>query len=646
MAENQIVWSPSKELIEKSNVKRFMDKHGIKDYKELVERSIQDIEWFWDAVVKDLNIEWFKPYEKVLDTSRGIQWAKWFLGGKINVAHNCLDRHAKSHRRNKVACIFEGEDGSVRKLTYWNLYVETNKVANALKAIGIKKGDAVGIYMPMVPEIIVAAFACAKIGAIFIPIFSGYGPEAVASRLSDCEAKALFTADGFFRRGSKVNMKDCVDSAVEKCPTIKNVIVFKRLGIDIPWKKGRDLWWDDFISGQSRECKTEWIDSEDPLFIAYTSGTTGRPKGAVHVHGGFLVKIAEEVAYPCDLKDEDILFWVTDMGWIMGPWEIVGAGALGGTILFYEGAPDYPSPDRLWSIVEKHGVTILGVSPTLVRALIRRGDEWVKKHDLSTLRIIGSTGEPWDPESWTWYFKNVGGGRCPVINISGGTEVVCFLQPLPIAPLKPCTLQGPALGMDIDVFDENGKPVRGVDGELVAKKPWPSMTRGLWKDPERFIETYWSRWPNVWVHGDWAYVDEDGFWFLHGRSDDVLKIAGKRVGPAEIESALTPHPAVSEAAAIGVPHEIKGEEAMCFVVLKPGYAPTDELREELKSQVANLLGKPLKPGDVKFVKDLPKTRSAKILRRLIKLRFLGKELPKDLSSVMNPEALEEISKAV
>ncbi len=640
----EIIWAPSRELAEKSNIRRFMKRHQIESYEELVQRSL-DIEWFWDAVVKDLGLEFFEPYKRVLDESRGAAWAKWFVGGQINLAHNCLDRHARGPSKKKYALAWEGEEGAVRRITYEELSAETNRLANALKELGIQKGDAVGIFMAMVPEIVAAFLAIAKIGAILVPIFSGFGAEAVATRLQDCQAKLLITADGFWRKGRAVAMKAVADEAVARSPSIKNLIVLKRLGLDVPWVRGRDLWWHDLIAKQSDKCASQPMDSEDPFMIIYTSGTTGRPKGSVHVHGGFLVKIAEEVAYQTDLQGGDVLYWVTDMGWIMGPWEVVGGLALGGTIFLYEGAPDHPGPDRLFSLVERHTISILGVSPTLIRALMRYGEEPLKKHDLSSLRILGSTGEPWNPDPYLWCFQNVGGGRCPIINLSGGTEVgACFLSPLPITELKPCTLRGPALGMDVDVFDEKGRPVRGQVGELVCKRPWPGMTRGLWKDPKRYLETYWSRFEGVWTHGDWAYVDEDGFWFLQGRSDDTIKIAGKRLGPAEVESVLVAHPAVAESAAIGVPHELKGEAIWCYVVLRPGREPSESLRRELRQLAAEKLGKSFMPEQIKFVKELPKTRNAKILRRAIRAIALGGD-PGDLSNLENPQALEEIRRA-
>ncbi|MCS6936177.1 MAG: AMP-binding protein [Candidatus Bipolaricaulota bacterium] len=642
----KFAWTPTREYIEQSNVWRFMQKHQIKDYQELIQRSTQEIEWFWDAIVKELQIEFFKPYERVLDVSAGIAWAKWFVGGKINIAHNCVEKHARS-RPDKIALIWEGEDGSVRRVTYRELGEQTNRLAYLLQELGIVKGDRVGIFMPMVPETVVAMMACAKLGAIFTPIFSGFGAQAVAARLNDCEAKLLLTAESFSRKGAHIEMGQIAREAAKLCPTVKDILEFAGSQVrrhTSPEFGGAETY--DLANLRTRELPTEQTDSEDPFMIIYTSGTTGRPKGAVHVHGGFLVKIAQEVAHQVDLQDRDLLYWVTDMGWIMGPWEVVGGLALGGTVFLYEGAPDYPSAERLWAMVERHKISILGISPTLIRALMKFGTEPVRRHDLSSLRILASTGEPWNPDPWLWFFENVGQRRCPIINLSGGTEVgACFLSPLPITPLKPCALVGPALGMEIDVFDSEGKPLRGGVGELVCKKPWPGMTRGIWKDPERYIQTYWSRWPNVWVHGDWASIDEDGLWYLHGRSDDTIKIAGKRLGPAEIESILVGHPAVAESAAIGVPHELKGEAIWCYAVLRPGYEPSDALRRELRERVIEALGKAFAPEQIKFVRELPKTRNAKILRRAIRAKALGQE-PGDLSNLENPQALEEIARAV
>ncbi|PNX49142.1 MAG: AMP-dependent synthetase [Thermoplasmata archaeon M9B1D] len=642
---SDIVWKPNEDYIENANITRFMRKYNIKDYDELIKKSTDDIAWFWDAVIKDLNIEFYKLYTRVYDDSKGIQWTKWFLNGKINIVYNILDRHAKSCKKDNIAIIWENEQGDTRKLTYEELYKEVNKFANALKSIGVQKGDRVGIYMPMVPEIVIGFIAAMKIGAISIPIFSGFGGHALGSRLDIAGAKVLLTADGSVRRGKQYNIKNEADKAVEDASSLEHVIVFKRLGNEIIWNK-KDIWWHEITENQSDECETEIMDSEDNAMIIFSSGTTGKPKGTVHTHGGAITQIAKELGYAFDVKEDSVFFWLTDIGWMMGPWMIIGVQTFGGAFVIYEGAPNYPQPDRLWQLIERQKITHLGISPTAVRLLMKYGNEWPKKHDLSSLKFLGSTGEPWDPDSWNWFFEKIGKRKLPIINISGGTEIVgCFLSPLPITELKPCTLRGPGLGMDIDVFDDDGKPIRGAMGHLVAKKPAPSMTRGFWNEPERYMETYWSRWPNVWYHGDWAKIDEDGFWSLHGRSDDTIKIAGRRTGPAEIEAALIEHPAVSEAATIGVPDEIKGEDIVSFVVLKPGFNPSEELREELKVQVVRVMGKTLKPRDIKFVADLPKTRSAKIVRRIIKATFLGKDVS-DISSVENPNAIEEIKNAI
>jgi acetyl-CoA synthetase len=643
---SDIVFRPSPEMVEQANITRFMRKHGIETYEELIETAARDNDWFWDAVTEDLGIEWFELYHTVRDSSAGVPWTKWYLGGKLNIAHNVLDRHALGERGDKTALVWEGELGLVRELTFKELHSETNRCANALEALGVSKGETVALFMPMVPETVIALLACFKVGAICIPIFSGYAPPAVSQRLDNAKVKVLFTADGSYRRGKPIAIKSRADEAVAVSPSVEHVIVVRRSGIDVPWTEGKDHWWHELIAEQDDEYETKVMESEDVALIIYTSGTTGMPKGTVHTHAGTLVQVSKEVGYFFDVKDQDLFFWLSDIGWMMGPWMIIGAYHHGTSIFIFEGAPNYPGPDRLWDMVERHGITILGISPTAIRMLMRSGEKPVRSHDLSSLRILGSTGEPWDTDSWTWFFKNIGGSRCPIINISGGTDIVgCFLAPLPICDLKPTTLSGPGVGMAIDCWDEEGESVRGEVGYLVATKPAPSMTRGLWGDPERYIEAYWNRWPDVWDHGDWAYIDKDGFWFLRGRADDTIKVAGRRIGPSEIESALMDHPGVAEAAAIGVPHEIKGEGIMAFVVLKADYEPSEELRDTLKDQVASVLGKVDRPEDVRFVGDLPKTRSAKIVRRVIKRRFLGETELGDLSSIENPDAIEEIARS-
>ena len=639
------MWRPSPEVVERANVTRLMRAHGIATEEELIERSTSDVEWFWDAAIRDLGLEFYEPYTSILDTSRGVEWATWFGGGSVNLAHNCVDRWAE-RTPDATAIVWEGEEGTTRRVSYRELREASDRLANGLVALGVRSLDAVGIFLPPTPEAVVAVMACSKLGAVWLPLFSGFGADAVAKRLEDAEATVLITADGFPRRGKVVPMKETADEAVDAGGSLRHVIVVDRLGrTDAPWDPRRDIRWDDLLASNADRFETARLDPEHPLFIAYTSGTTGTPKGAVHVHGGFLVKIAEEVAYQTDVGPGDLLFWFADLGWIMGPWEIVGATALGATVFLYDGAPNFPGPDRLWSMAERHGITHLGVSPTLVRALIPSGEEPVHSHDLSSLRILASTGEPWNPEPYRWFFEEVGKGRLPIINLSGGTEVgACFLSPHPISPLEPCSLRGPALGMDVAVFRPDGTVAEaGEVGELVCRTPWPSMTRGLRGDPERYLDAYWRRFPGVWCHGDWASIDEDGQWFLHGRSDDTMNVAGKRLGPAEVESILTLHPNVTESAVVGVPDEVKGEAIWCFVVAN-GEVP-DGLADELSALVAEHLGKAFRPSRVVVVPELPRTRSAKILRRAIRATVVGED-PGDLSSLENPSSLASIRSAL
>jgi acetyl-CoA synthetase len=646
MPARDVVWRPDAALLTDSNVARFMDAQHIRGFDELVARSIDDPEWFWDAVVRFLDLRFEPPYERVLDTTNGVPWTTWFTGGRLNLAVSCLDKFAADATTcDEVALVWEGEEGTTRDLTWRELRELTDGIAHGLAARGVGEGDAVGLFLPMLPETVAALLAVAKLGAIFLPIFSGYAPDAVAVRLDDAHAVALVTADGFTRRGKTVPMKETADEAVARVDTVHTVVVVPRLQRDVPMQPGRDVMLADLVAPHDQPFDARIVDSEHPLFIAYTSGTTGKPKGAVHVHGGFLVKIAQEVAFQTDVRPGERLFWLTDIGWIMGPWEIVGTLAAGGTLVLYDGAPDFPSPQRLWELVERHRVNVLGVSPTLVRALAAQGGHPAQEHDLSALRILASTGEPWNEDPWRWYFERVGGGRCPVINISGGTEVgACFLSPHVVQPLSPCSLGGPALGMAVDVFADDGTPLRDAVGELVCTKPWPGMTRGLWKDPQRYLDTYWSRWPDVWWHGDFASISDDGQWFLHGRSDDTIKVAGKRLGPAEVETALVAHPSVVEAAAIGVPDDVKGEVVWGFVVVAPGRDTSEELRAELAQLVVQRVGSSFRPAAIKFTTALPKTRSAKVLRRAIRAVVTG-AAPGDLSGLEDPDALDAIATA-
>jgi acetyl-CoA synthetase len=642
----EIVWRPTPEYVDRSHLMRFMTQHGLSTFEALMQRSTTDIAWFTEALLQYLDIQFQKPYRQVVDLSRGSAWPRWCVGGQLNIIHNCIDQYYRDPKlARRPALIWEGEEGATQTLTYADLYREVNHCANALRAFGFGKGDAIGLFMPMTPEIVIALLASVKIGGVVLPLFSGYGVGAVVSRLADAEAKVLFTADGFFRRGQVVPLKPIADEAAAQVASLQEIIVLRRAGNPVNMKANRDWWWHDLVPAQSQFAEAEPTDAEDPLMILYTSGTTGRPKGAVHTHCGFPVKAAQDMAFGTDVQPGDVMYWITDMGWMMGPWLVFGTLLLGATMFLYDGAPDHPGPDRLWSMVERHAITQLGISPTLVRALVKHGDAPVKKHDLSSLRLFGSTGEPWNPEPWRWLFNVAGEGKRPIINYSGGTEVSGgIVMGNPLTPLKPCAFSAPCPGIAADVVDEQGRSVRNQVGELVIRAPWIGMTRGFWRDPKRYEDTYWGRWPDVWVHGDFAAVDEDGLWYILGRSDDTIKVAGKRLGPAEVESVLVAHPAVVEAAAIGVPDEVKGSEVVCFCVLRPGHTPSEALRAALRTRVADELGRPLMPREVKFVKDLPKTRNAKVMRRIIRAAYLGLELG-DTSSLENPAAVEEIKRA-
>ncbi|MGH3134848.1 MAG: AMP-binding protein [Gaiellaceae bacterium] len=632
-------WVPAPEQLEAANVVRLARRLGCADYAGLLRVSIDEPDRFWRTVREDLGIPFSRDWSDVRDDSRGIEWTTWFSGARLNLAEACVHRWA-AERPDEEAAVWQPEEGGRASLTWSAFSREVTRLAEALAALGVREGDAVGMYLPMSPQAAIAAHACAHIGAIHVPIFSGFAAPAIAARLADAEAKALITADGTLRRGATVPMKQIVDEALRSTPSVEKVVVWRRLGVDTAMTPERDHDWDEIVADAPGELPPLEVESEAPYLLAYTSGTTGRPKGALHVQGGFLLSIAREAAYQADLRAGDRVLFATDMGWIMGPWTVVGAGAVGATVVYMEGAPDRPA-DRIWNLVDSERVTMLGVSPTLVRALIPHG---VPTTDLSSLRAVTTTGEPWNRGPYDWLDEHVcGAGRIPIVNISGGTEVgACFLSVTLMAPTKPCSLGFPALGQDLDVFDEEGRPLRGEVGELVCKRPWPGMTRGIWRDPERYLETYWRRFPGVWTHGDWASVDEDGYWFLHGRSDDTLNIAGKRIGPAELESAAVNHPAVAEAAAIGVPHDVKGEVPWVFCVLRPG-AEADV--SDVAGAVAAELGKAFTPDRVVFVSALPKTRSAKIVRRAVRAKALGQD-PGDLSMLENPEALEEIARAV
>ncbi|HEY6962557.1 MAG TPA: AMP-binding protein [Gaiellaceae bacterium] len=615
----KVVWTPDEATIEHANATRLMRRAGAATYADLQRRSVEDPGWFWPLCVEDMGIEFSRPWEQVFDDSRGPEWTTWFVGGTVSIARNCVHRWAE-RTPEAIAAVGLAEDGGRSELTFAQLSRQVTMLAEELVALGVEPGDRVAIYLPMSPEVAVASNAIAHIGAVQVPIFSGFAAPAVRQRLEASETKVVITQVASSRRGKRVPMLEIVRETGVDVQVVLAPFELDRPGTLAPLE----------------------VESEHPYLLTYTSGTTGKPKGVVHVQGGFLVSIAREVAYQADVHEGDVVHFATDMGWIMGPWTVVGVGALGGRIVFAEGAPDWPHPHRLWQTVQDEGVTSLGLSPTLTRALLPHG---APDHDLSSLRTFVTTGEPWNPEPYRWLFEDVGGARVPIINCSGGTEVgACFLSPTPVAPIKACSLGGPALGMAMDVVDDSGASLVGTGevGELVCRKPFPGMTRGFWRDPDKYIETYWSRLPGIWVHGDWASVDEDGFWFLHGRSDDTMNIAGKRIGPAELESAAVDHPAVREAAAIGVPHEVKGETAWIFATLIPG---SDATEDEVAAHVGNVLGKAFKPERVFFVDALPKTRSAKIVRRAVKATALGTD-PGDLSSLENPESLDAIEAVV
>ncbi|HEY2175723.1 MAG TPA: AMP-binding protein [Mycobacteriales bacterium] len=641
-------WHPSRDYLDHSNVARLMRTLGVATADELRARSVADIGAFWDTVTRDLGIEFRTPYSQVVDLTRGTEYPEWFSGGTINIVDAALGRW-KDVTPGATAVVHEAEAGTVRRLTFAELDDQVARVRAGLRARGIGKGDAVAIYLPMAPEAVVAMYAVASIGAMVVPLFSGFAPNAIASRLQDADAKAVITADGTTRRRRTVLLKPQLDEALKACPDVEVVAVVDNIGEAVTLEPGRDVEWAELLAADP-DLEIEPTSASDVLLLAYTSGTTGRPKGAVHTHAGFLVKVASEVAYGFELAPGRTFCWITDMGWIMGPLSIFGAHACGGTLLLYEGSPDVPGTSRLWDLVERHGVSTLGVSPTLVRTLRAAGTR--PAGDLSSVRVLGSTGEPWDPESYDWLARDVFGGRVPVINFSGGTEVGgSFLCPYPVEEIRSCSLGGPALGMDVDVVDDVGRSLRGSVGELVCRQPWPSMTRGVWKDDERYREAYWSTYPGLWRHGDYALADDTG-WFILGRSDDVMNVAGKRVAPAEIEAVLATDAAVAESAVVGIPDATKGEAIWAFWVRRAG--ATDGgggdgddgvVSARLTALVAAEVGKPFAPARVVRVGQLPKTRSAKIMRRAIRAAVLDTD-PGDLSGAENPEAVQDIRSQV
>ena len=638
-------WTPTPEVVARSRLAAFMHSLGVADPAALQDLHRRQPDEFWAAAVDDVGIGWTRRFDAVADRSGGIAWTRWWPGGRLNLAVNAVDRQA-TLAPDREALVWEGDDGATRSLTRAELRDEVARAAHALRSLGVGPGDAVGICMPMLVETVALFLACSRIGAIVCPLFSGYGAAAIASRLRDCDAAVLCVADGMLRRGRPVGIKATADEAVESCPSVRHQLVVRRLGDPAtPMRPGRDAWYDDAVQGADLAAPAHDTAADDVFMLIYTSGTTGRPKGTVHVQGGFPVKAAQDMAHCFDVGGDDRLLWLTDLGWMMGPWAICGTLTLGATLVVFEGTPDHPGPDRLWQVASRHRVTVLGVAPTVVRALMRHGVDPVRSVDLSGLRILGSSGEPWNPDPWRWFLDEVGGGRAPIINYSGGTEVSGgIVAGNVLAPMRPCAFSGPVPGMDADVVDEHGMSLRGAVGELVVRMPWPGMTAGFWRDPQRYLDTYWSRFPDVWVHGDWAEIESDGQWYIRGRSDDTIKVAGKRLGPAEVESLLVAHPAVAEAAAIGVPDAVKGEALVAFVVLRPGAAAGRELADELAAMIVAALGRPLAPKAVEVVAELPRTRNAKVLRRVVRAVYTGAD-PGDLSSLENRTAIDAIAAA-
>jgi acetyl-CoA synthetase len=647
LLENQpIAWTPTEDMIERAQLTKFMRQIGVSDFDALYKYSIENVEQFTSEVLKFLDIKFDPPYEKLLDLSNGVEFPNWLDGAGLNITEMCLDRWQTDEIKDQPAIIWEGEEGEVRQVSYAELFEQVEFCAAGLRVNGLEKGDAIGIHLPMMIETVIALLAINRIGAIAVPVFSGYGIEAIASRMNAVQARAIFICDGFPRRGKFIDAFDTAFQAIELSVAIEKVFVVETINKTESFYNATWCSFDYLLQeGKSSNFTTKSIEptnAEDPLIILYTSGTTGKPKGIAHTHASFPIKAAQDMAFGTDVGKGTRISWITDLGWMMGPWLIYGALINGATICLYDGAPDFPAPDRMWEFCAKHKVEILGISPTLMRTLANCGDDLPKKHDLSSLRAFASTGEPWNPAPWWWLFEKVGDSKLPIINYSGGTEISGgILMNNFLTPIKPCGFSAPCPGMDADIVNEKGEIVGANEvGELVIRQPWIGMARGFWQERERYLETYWSRFENIWVHGDWAMRDADGHYFILGRSDDTLKVAGKRVGPAEVESLLVAHESVAEAAVVGVPDEIKGTAMVAFIVLKN--AETKNLAAELKQLVAKDMGKPLAPSKIHFVAAIPKTRNAKVMRRVIRAAYLGEDAG-DLSALENPNSVAEIS---
>jgi acetyl-CoA synthetase len=642
-----VVWRPDAATVEAANLTRFMRELGVDSFEALNERANRDPAWFHDALIRFLDYRFERPYEQVLDLGEGLPFARWCVGGVTNVVTNCLDRRRGTDRYGQPVLVWEGEDGATTTWTFADLDRETCRLAWGLRRLGLGRGDVVGMYLPNLPQAAAAMLAVAKIGAVVLPMFSGFGAEAVAQRLNDGQAKALITVDGSLRRGKPVGAKSVADEALASCPGVRHVVVLHHLTAAHEWTPGRDHWWHELAAGAPDDVAavpTEATPADDPFLLMFTSGTSGKPKGVVHSHCGFPVKTALDLSICMDLKPDDRFLWMSDMGWLVGPILVFGGLLVGSTVVLAEGAPNYPQPDRLWRLVERHRVSYLGLAPTVARLSMSLSDAALAERDLSSLRVMISTGEPWTPEAWHWTFERVGHGRVPLLNYSGGTEIGGILTGTVIHPLKPCAFAGPVPGTGADIVDATGASVRaGVTGELVMRTPSIGLTRGLWHDRERYLQSYWSRLTNVWVHGDFASRDADGMWYVHGRSDDTLKIAGKRTGPSEIEALLMGTGLLLDAAAVGTPDPIKGTAVVCMCVLRPGVDANDA-RKALSAAVVAGLGGAFKPAEVVLVPDLPRTRNMKVMRRVIRAAWLGEDAG-DLSTLVNPESVQVIRDA-
>lgn len=638
------VWWPDRPTVENANLTRFMRALGVDSFEALNEFASADPTKFNDALIRFLDYRFQQPYEQVLDLSEGLPFAHWCVGGTTNVVLNCIDRRRDTARYTQAALVWEGEDGTVTSWTFADLDRETCRLAWGLRKLGLRRGDVVGMYLPNLLQAAAAMLAVAKIGAIVLPMFSGFGADAIAQRLNDGRALALITVDGSLRRGKAVGAKVVADEALIHCPGVRHVVVLGHLATEHGWTDGRDHWWHELVAGAPDDCTavpTEAMPADDPFLLMFTSGTSGRPKGVLHSHCGFPVKTALDLSICMDLKPEDRFLWMSDMGWLVGPILVFGGLQVGATVVLAEGAPNYPEPDRLWRLIERHRISYLGLAPTVARLSMSLGDDTLDALDLSSLRVIVSTGEPWTPEAWQWTFERVGKRRVPLLNYSGGTEIGGILTGTVIHPLKPCAFAGPVPGTGADVVDAEGHSVGlGVTGELVMRSPSIGLTRGLWQDRERYLESYWSRLPDLWVHGDFASRDLEGMWYVHGRSDDTLKIAGKRTGPSEIEALLMATGLLQDAAAIGVPDPIKGTAVVCVCVPRPGI-DMEGAAKRLSAAVVAGLGGAFKPAQVVFVDDLPRTRNMKVMRRVVRSAWLAEDTG-DLSTLSNPASVEDI----